>query len=169
MAARWNFTNLYSILESFHAYDALWGVEFVDFLGFAILKVGYQLAVSINQRVVKDTSHGFTILATVLAIGVLALASTHLRDYSVSIGCFCVNIASVSFSKFFQALAVDTLVSVLTAQSEHYSAAGHTKAAKQNHHEKQGQLLKSTGFFFRKDLLELDLESLILACLFEIS
>ena len=92
------------------------------------------------------------------------MASPQLGKNPISNRRLSIYIAIIGRRHFIETLTVDPLVSVLAAKPEHNRAAGHAEAAQEDHHEEKSQLLEPCGLFFRKDLLELHLESLVLGC-----
>ena len=135
VTTRGDFPHVHPVCKRFHADDALWSIKLIDFLGLSILDIGYQLAVSVNQRVMHDSAHGFPVLAPVLPIRVLALPSPHFRHRPVPLRRFRVDLSPIGFDHVVDTLPIHSLVAILAAQAQHHGATGHAKAAEQNHHE----------------------------------
>ena len=169
MATRGDFPHVHPVRERFHADDALWRIKLIDFLGLSILDIGYQLAVFVNQRCMQYSAHRLSVLPPILSIRILALSRPHLCHHPISIRRFSIDVASIGFDQIVEAFTIDPLISIFAAKSEHDGTASHTKAAEQDHHEQEGQLLKTAGFFSGKDLLELHLEGLEFTGLFEVA
>ena len=106
--------------------------------------------------------HGFAVLPSILLVRLGSLASPQLGKNPISNRRLRIYIAVIGRRHFIETLTVDPLISVLAAKPEHNRATGHAEAAQEDHHEEKCQLLEPSCLFFRKDLLELHLESLIL-------
>ena len=153
VTARGNLSDIGAVSENFHADDALWSVELVDFLCFAVFNIRDQLGVAVNKGVMHHASHSFAVLSSVLGLRMRSLASPQLGKNTVSNRRLSIYISFVGRCLFIETLAVNPLVSVLAAKSEHDRAASHAEAAQEDHHEEKRQLLEPSSFFLRKDLL----------------